>query len=594
MSTKENSSSNVGNAFDVRVFRRIVSYAKHYYWQFFLTATTAILLSFLAVVRPMILIEAVNRYIAPKDQSGLLFMIILMLVVLLLETIFQFAFVYSANWLGQHIIKDIRSQIFKHIIHFRMVYFNHASVGKLVTRVVNDLETIAQFFSQGLFMIVSDLLKMLVVIIAMFFINWKLSFFALSVLPILLWFTRFFQLGIKKSFQEVRRQVANLNSFVQERISGMSIVQLFTREKVELENFKAINTKYKKAYISAIWYYSIFFPIVDVLSSIAIGLIVWYGGQQALINTLIKPGEIIGFIMMTQMLYRPMRQIADKFNTLQMGIVAGERIFAIIDTDERTPHLGNLKADAIKGEVTFENVYFNYVPDEPVLKGISFHVKAGEKLALVGVTGAGKSTIINLITRFYDIEQGTIMVDDKNIKAYDLNSLRSNIAMVLQDVFLFSDSIYNNITLGNNTINSKTVKQAAKDIGIHDFIMSLPGQYDYDVHERGAMLSTGQRQLIAFLRAYVSNPKILILDEATSSVDTHSEQLIQRAMDTITQDRTSIIIAHRLATILKADRILVLDQGEVVEEGNHQELLKMDNGIYKNLYEKQFLKLEET
>ncbi|PID67534.1 MAG: antibiotic ABC transporter ATP-binding protein [Flavobacteriia bacterium] len=590
----DNNTNTTGRVFDLKVFRRIISYAKRYRWPFVLTGITAVLLSFLATARPLILIEAVNRYIAPRQESGLLTMIILMLVILMLEVLFQFVFVYSANWLGQHIIKDIRYQVFKHIIHFRMAYFNHASVGRLVTRVVNDLETIAQFFSQGLFMIVSDLLKMLVVLIAMFAIDWSLTLIALIILPVLLWFTRYFQLGIKKSFQEVRKQIAHLNSFVQERLTGMSIIQLFTREKIEYENFKRINAKYKNANIKVIWYYSVFFPVVEILSSIAIGLLVWYGGLQATTDSSVQAGEIIGFIMMTQMLYRPMRQIADKFNTIQMGIVAGERVFKILDTDARTPRTGTIPADHIKGKIEFSDVSFNYVPDETVLKHLSFCIKPGEKLAIVGSTGAGKSTIINLITRFYDITQGQLLIDDVDIKDYDLNSLRHHIAIVLQDVFLFSDSIYKNITLGNSNISKEAIIDTAQTIGVHEFIESLPQGYDYNVHERGIMLSSGQRQLIAFLRAYVSNPKILILDEATSSVDTHSEELIRHALDAITENRTSIIIAHRLATVLKADRILVMDQGQIVEEGSHAELLAIDNGVYKNLYQKQFLKTDEV
>jgi subfamily B ATP-binding cassette protein MsbA len=470
-----------------------------------------------------------------------------------------------------------------------MAYFDHSSVGRLVTRVVTDLETIAEFFSQGLFMIVSDLLKMFVVIIVMFFIDWRLTLITLSVLPLLVLATRMFQRGIKYSFQEVRKQVANLNSFVQERISGMSVIQLFTREKSEYEKFKSINYEYKIAYIKAIWYYSIFFPITDLLSSGAIGLIVWYGGLQAAVNTSVQPGEIIGFIMMAQMLFRPLRQIADKINTLQMGIVAGERIFSVLDTEERTIRSGNISADSIKGQVSFNKVYFNYIENEEVLKGISFDVKQGEKLAIVGATGAGKSTIISLVNRFYDIEKGSIKIDGIDIKDYELNSLRSNIAVVLQDVFLFSDSILNNITLKNEQISLEMVQKAAKEIGVNEFIEELPGAYHYNVKERGAMLSTGQRQLIAFLRAYVSNPRILILDEATSSVDSQSENLIQRALEKLTENRTSIIIAHRLATIQKADRILVMDQGKIVEQGTHQSLLVQENGVYRNLYEKQFL-----
>lgn len=581
-----------GKTFDLDVFKRILKQAKVYKWPYFITGLLAVLLSFLASARPMLLIEAVNTYIAPKEEKGLLFLILLMLGLLLLEVILQFGFVYLANWLGQHVIKDLRKKIFEHILHFRMAYFDHSSVGRLVTRVVTDLETIAEFFSQGLFMIVGDLLKMLVVIVMMFTIDWRLSLITLSVLPFLILATRMFQKGIKTSFQEVRKQVANLNSFVQERISGMSVIQLFTREKIEYEKFKEINNDYKKAYISAIWYYSIFFPITDLLSSMAIGLIVWYGGLQAAVNTSVQPGEIIGFIMMTQMLFRPLRQIADKINTLQMGIVAGERIFNILDTEDRTSRIGTVSAANMHGKVSFEAVHFSYLESEPVLKGVTFEVQPGETLAIVGATGAGKSTIINLVNRFYDIEQGSIKIDGVDLKDYELSSLRSHIAVVLQDVFLFSDSILNNITLKNEDITLEMVQKAAKAIGVDAFIETLPNTYQYQVKERGAVLSTGQRQLIAFLRAYVSQPRILILDEATSSVDSQSEQMIQKALEKLTENRTSIIIAHRLATIQKADRILVMDQGQIAEQGTHQSLLEIKDGVYRNLYEKQFLQAE--
>jgi len=577
-----------GKAFDLVVFKRIMQYAKNYRWQFVVTSSAAILLSFLGTARPLILIEIVNTYITPKEKEGLLFLIVVMLILLLFEVLIQFIFVYLANWLGQHIIKDIRKELFHHIIHFKMAYIDTSSVGQLVTRVVSDLETIASFFSQGLFMIVGDLLKMTVVIIAMLVINWRLALITLAVLPILIYATKLFQISIKKTFQEVRKQVANLNSFVQERISGMSIIQLFTREKLEYQKFKEINNKYKKAYIKAIWYYSVFFPVAEVLSSIAIGLLVWYGGLQAATNTSVQPGEIIGFIMMAQMLFRPLRQIADKFNTLQMGIVAGERIFKVLDTDSRTSRTGTILAKNIKGHITFDAVHFNYIKNEPVLKGISFEVKQGETVAIVGATGAGKSTIVNLINRFYDIEKGKILIDNIDIKDYDLTTLRNQIAVVLQDVFLFSDSILSNISLKDENITLELVKDAAKQIGIDGFINELPNAYYYNVKERGVMLSAGQRQLIAFLRAYVSKPSILILDEATSSIDSHSEQLIQQATEKITQNRTSIIIAHRLATIKKADKIIVMDQGLIVEQGTHNELLKKEDGYYKNLYDKQF------
>ena len=468
-----------------------------------------------------------------------------------------------------------------------MAYFDNHAVGRLVTRVVSDIETIAAFFSNGVFTIVSDILKMVVVLVVMFVMHWKLACFAIAVLPVLIYATKIFQIAIKATFQEVRDQVANLNGFVQERVTGIKIVQLFNREKIEYQNFVSINEKHKKAYIKTIWYYSIFFPIAEILSSVALGLIVWYGGRQAL-QGFADVGAIIMFIKMSQMLFRPLRQIADKFNQLQMGIVSGERVFKVMDTVSFISREGSYEVEKMRGDISFRNVRFSYVPNEEVLKGISFDVQQGQTVAIVGATGAGKSTIINLINRFYEIDKGVISVDGVLIKDYALASLRNEIAVVLQDVFLFSDTIYNNITLKDESITLEEVKAAAKNIGIHDFVMSLPQNYHYNVKERGVMLSSGQRQLIAFLRAYVSNPSILILDEATSSVDSHSEQMIQYATDTITKDRTSIVIAHRLATIKKADMIIVMDKGEIVEQGTHKELLKKQDGYYRNLYDKQF------
>ncbi len=415
----------------------------------------------------------------------------------------------------------------------------------------------------------------------------KLAIIALAVLPILIYATKLFQIAIKKTFQDVRNQVANLNGFVQERVTGMKIVQLFNRERIEYNNFKEINNKHKEAHVKTVWYYSIFFPIAEILSSIAIGLIVWYGGLQVLGNKMITVGAIISFIQMAQMLFRPLRQIADKFNQLQMGIVSGERVFKVIDTESSIDKTGTKDAGGLQGDISFKDVRFSYVKGEEILKGINFEVKKGETIAIVGSTGAGKSTIINLISRFYEIDSGEIAVDGIPVQEYELASLRDQVAVVLQDVFLFSDTILNNITLKNENISLEQVQEAAKQIGIHDFIESLPNGYNYNVKERGAMLSSGQRQLIAFLRAYVSTPSILILDEATSSVDTESEQMIQYATDKITKNRTSIVIAHRLATIKKADKILVMDKGHIVEQGSHKELLKKE-GYYRNLYEKQF------
>ncbi|MDB0025991.1 ABC transporter ATP-binding protein/permease [Polaribacter sp.] len=577
-----------GNAFDIKIFSRLMGFAKKYRLYFFTAAFSTILLSFFAAARPYILKLTIDEGVIPKDSNALLYYVLLMFGVLGIEVLLEFTFIYFSNWVGQHIIRDIRAKIFRQILQFKMSYFDRNAVGKLVTRVVSDIETISAFFTQGVFKITSDILKMLVVTIIMLTINWQLALITLSVLPILIYATKRFQIAIKATFQEVRNQVSNLNSFVQERVTGMKIVQLFNREKIEYDNFKEINNKHKQAYIKTIWYYSIFFPIAEIFSSIAIGLLVWFGGLQVVDQSVASVAEIFAFIMYAQMLFQPLRQIADKFNQLQMGIVSGERVFTVIDTHSSIAKTGTFKAENLKGNITFENVRFSYIKGEEVLKGISLEVKEGQTVAIVGATGAGKSTIINLINRFYEIDSGEIAIDTVPVQNYELESLRKQVAIVLQDVFLFSDSILNNITLKNSAISLAEVTLAAKQIGIHEFIMTLPGNYSYNVKERGGMLSSGQRQLIAFLRAYVSNPSILILDEATSSVDSYAEQMIQFATETITKDRTSIVIAHRLATIKQADKIIVMDKGLIVEEGTHQELLVKDNGYYKNLYDKQF------
>ena len=577
-----------GKAFDLQIFLRLMSFAKNYKFKFFIAASSTILLALVALINPYLIKETVDNYITEKDTQGLVNNILLMFGVILIEVLLRFSFIYFANWVGQHIIKDIRAKIFRHILQFKMSYFDTNSVGKLVTRVVSDIETIAAFFSSGVFTIVSDVLQMFAVAVLMFYFNWKLALIALAVLPILIYATKVFQKAIKATFQEVRNQVANLNGFVQERVTGMKIVQLFNREKIEYKNFMEINNKHKQAYIKTIWYFSIFFPIAEILSSIGIGLIVWFGSKQIISGEVPGPGTVIAFVQLAQMLFRPLRQIADKFNQLQMGIVSGERVFKVIDTESSITKNGTIVADNLKGNINFKDVRFSYIKDEEVLKGISFDVKKGQTVAIVGATGAGKSTIINLINRFYEIDSGAICVDEISVDDYDIESLRNKIAVVLQDVFLFSDTILNNITLKNKNISLEEVKEAAKQIGIHDFIMTLPNNYNYNVKERGSMLSSGQRQLIAFLRAYVSKPSILILDEATSSVDAHAEQMIQHATETITKGRTSIVIAHRLATIKQADKIIVMDKGLIVEEGSHKELLEKETGYYKNLYDKQF------
>ncbi len=589
--SKENKVS--GKVYDVKLFGRLMQYARKYRFQFALSAISVISVALFAAVRPTLLKQVIDEYIANKDAEQLLFYVLLMLGALIFEVLSQFLFIYFANWLGQNIIKDMRKQLFSHLLNFKMNYFNRSSVGRLVTRVVSDIETIASVFGQGLFMIISDLLKMSVVALVMLLMNWRLALIVFAILPILIFATKIFQRAMKSAFQEVRTEVANLNSFVQERITGMSIIQIFTREKIEYDKFREINEKHKKAWIRTVWYNSIFFPVAEVLPSIAIGLVVWYGGLNAAVNDTVTAGEVISFIMMNNMLFRPLRQIADKFNTLQMGMVAAERVFKIIDAQEGENDQGETRISAFKGQVEFDNVRFSYKKGEEVIKGISFEVDPGQTVAIVGATGAGKSTIINLLNRFYEIDSGIIRIDGKDIYEYTLHDLRAQIAVVLQDVFLFSDTIYNNITLKDDSISREEVEVAAKEIGIHDFIMTLPGGYDYNVKERGVMLSVGQRQLIAFLRASVTKPGILILDEATSSIDSHSEKLIQDATEKITRNRTSIIIAHRLATIQTADKIIVMEDGKIVEIGNHEELLRK-KGYYSKLYNIQFVQKQAS
>lgn len=576
-------------AFDIKLFKRILKYTKPYQFRFRGVILFAILLSLFAALRPLFLQITVDTFINPGNKTGLLLYSIIMGLVLLLEGLSQYYFVYWANWLGQDIVKDIRTKLFQHLLTFRMKYFDTAPVGQLVTRSVSDIEQIARIFSQGLFMIISDLMKMIVCLLVMFYMNWHLTVIVILAMPILVYITRIFQRKMQVAFEEVRTQVANLNTFVQERVTGMKIVQLFNREKIEYEKFKEINQKHNVAWIKTILYNSIFFPIADIISSITLGVIVLYGGFQILNgNPFTTIGQMTAYTMFIGMLFNPLRQIADKFNEMQMGMISANRVFDIIDTTDEKQVNGTEVAEHFKGNIIFDKVRFSYIPDEEVLKGISFEVKEGKTIAIVGATGAGKSTIINLLNRFYEINSGAIYIDNKNINSFTLESLRSQIGVVLQDVFLFADTILNNITLNNSAITKEEVIAAAKKIGVHEFIMSLPEGYDYNVKERGVMLSSGQRQLIAFLRAYVSNPSILILDEATSSIDTYSEELIQKATETITQGRTSIVIAHRLATILKADTIIVMDKGEIVESGSHSELISKENGYYKKLYDSQF------
>lgn len=561
-------------------------YKSRYYW----VIVFAVTLSIFAALRPYLLKQTVDSYIQKEDSVGLLYFILLMAGALIMEVVSQFYFVYLANWLGQDIIRDIRVKLFNHLMSFKMKYFDNEPVGRLVTRSVFDIESISKIFSQGLFMIISDLLKMIVVLIFMFYMNWKLTIIVMCAMPVLVYATRVFQKKMKVAFEEVRTQIANLNTFVQERVTGMKIVQLFSREDIEYEKFKVINDKHKKAWIKNVWYNSIFFPIADIVSSISLGLVVWYGGMNILAqNGSTTFGDLFSYTMFIGMLYNPLRQIADKFNEMQMGMIAANRVFEVLDTEDNIQDKGKTTAPTFRGNIDFKDVHFSYTDKEEVLKGINIQVNEGETIAIVGATGAGKSTIINLLNRFYEINSGEILIDGTNIKDFTLKSLRNQIAVVLQDVFLFADTIHNNITLENPNISREDVIRAAKEIGVHDFIMTLPHGYDYNVKERGVMLSSGQRQLIAFLRAFVSNPSILILDEATSSIDSYSEDLIQRATETITKGRTSIVIAHRLATIINADKIIVMEKGNVVEQGTHYQLINMEKGYYKNLYYSQFV-----
>ena len=577
--------------FDFSLFSRLLKYVTKYKITFAFVAFSAVMISVFSILTPYLIKIAVDEYLANDRYEDFIVIIVLMIANLIMYVLFMFFFGYFANLLGQNVVFDMRTKLFKHIIDFKMGYFDKSSVGRLVTRAVNDMETIASIFSQGLFMIVADLLQMLVVMIVMIILSWKLSVVVFLILPFILFATRKFQKSMKVAFNDVRNEVANLNSFVQERLSGMKIVQLFNRQKIEYERFIEINEKHKKAWLKTVWYNSIFFPLAELSTSITIGLIVWYGGLNLVLEeSNITLGTIFLFIQLSQMLFRPLRQIADKFNTLQMGMVAANRVFKILDTQSSITKRGKLNLDRCLGNIKFNNVSFSYNRKEKVLNEISFEIKKGEKIAIVGSTGSGKTTIVNLISRFYEPQLGTIYLDDIDISKIDISSLRSNVAMVLQDVFLFADTLLNNITLWDKRITFKSVTEAAKKIGIHDFIMSLPNGYNYNVRERGIMLSQGQRQLVAFLRAYVKFPSILILDEATSSIDTKSEKMIQEATDIITTNKTSIIIAHRLSTILNSDRIFVLEKGVICEQGKHEDLIRINNGIYKNLYEDQLKK----
>ena len=574
--------------FNFKLFSRLIKNVKPYRTNFVFVSFAAVLISFFSILNQYLLKIAVDDYITLKNYQGLITIISIMVGVLLFQVLFQFLFVYFTNLLGQKVVFDIRNKLFSKIISFKMSYYNKSSIGRLVTRTVNDMETIASIFSQGLFMIIADLILMLSVLTVMVILSLKLSIIIFLILPFIIVATRLFQMAMKVAFNQVRNEVANLNSFVQERLSGMKEIQIFNRQKIEHENFKNINERHKQAWLKTVWYNSIFFPISEISTSITIGLLVWYAGFNNIADeNSISLGTIFLFIQLSQMLFRPLRQIADKFNTLQMGMVAANRVFKILDTDEFVKDTGT-NLDEVKGEIIFDKVNFSYEVNNPIIKNLSIEIKPGERVAIVGPTGSGKSTIIKRILRFFEINSGKIYVDGTSIEKFSLKNLRSQISLVSQDIFLFADSIYNNISLFKKNISKDKIENAAKEIGILEFINKLPGGFNYNVKERGVMLSEGQRQLISFLRAYVSNPKILILDEATSSIDSKTEQLIQYATNKIIEGKTSIIIAHRLSTILNADKIIYLDNGEIKEFGSHDELIKIENGFYKKLFEYQF------
>ena len=575
-----------GNAVDVSLLRRVFRYAYPYRRMFIWSVLLTILLAILAPLRPWLIQYTLDQYILLDDSSGLMNMSLLMLGLLLLQTSVQYFHTFFTNVLGQSVIKDLRVSVFNHISSLKLKYFDRTPLGQLITRTVSDLETIADIFSEGLIVIIGDVLQVLAIIAVMLYTDWELTLVVLIPMPFLIVASYVFKEAIKSAFQDVRTQISNLNTFLQEHISGIRIIQYFAREDQEMRKFKEINAKHRDAHIRSNWYYSIFFPVVEIISAISIGLLVWYG-SKSIISNQISPGVVVSFIMYINMLFRPIRELADKFNTLQMGMVGAERIFNVLDTDERTENKGVHQPALVKGDIEFKNIWFAYDDENWVLKDVSFHVKPGETLALVGATGAGKSSTINILNRFYEVNKGTILLDGIDIRDYELNYLRSTIATVLQDVFLFSDSIANNINLNNQEISREAIMKAAKDVGAEGFINRLPGGFDYNVMERGATLSAGQAQLISFIRALVYNPQILVLDEATASVDTETEELIQNAITKLMEGRTSIVIAHRLSTIQNADRIIVLDQGEIKEMGSHQALLKL-NGFYKRLYDLQF------
>jgi ATP-binding cassette subfamily B protein len=591
---------------DMTNLQRLFGQVKPYRGKFVLSVFLTIVLALIGPLRPLIIglmitefvegaqetwmFDFTSRYVTTNAQQALLFWTIVVIITIFVEAVLQYWQTYLVNWIGQTIVRDMRNRLYSHLNSFRLKYFDQTPVGQLVTRVISDIEAISEVFTNGMVDIVGDILKLMVVIVLMFAVNWQFALISMIPIPLLLIATRIFARAMKKAFQEERREVNRLNTFVQEHLTGISIVQIFGRQKREKEGFDEINKAHRQAHIHAVWAFSIFFPVVEILSSMSLALLILWGVIQfdpEVTETARLFGEIFAYILWINMLFRPIRMLADKFNILQRGIVRWERVFQILEDDQAIPNEGGVKGTPLNGDIEFRNVWFAYIDEQWVLKDISFKASPGETIAFVGATGAGKSSIVNLLTRFYEYQKGEIHIDGRQVEEYDLKFLRSRISVVLQDVFLFSDTIHNNITFRNPEISRQEVIDAAKAIGAHDFIMKLPGNYDFNVQERGGMLSVGQRQMIAFIRAYVHNPDILVLDEATSSVDTESELLIQHAIEKLTQGRTSVIIAHRLSTIRKATRIVVVDKGTIIEQGSHEELLQL-KGAYRRLYDLQF------
>jgi len=583
-------------SFNFSLFRRVMSMVKPYRNVFYFTAFLTVLLAPLAIMRPKLLQKMVDEYIVPKDIHGMTILVMVVFGLLIIESVLRYFFLYYADWLGQATIRDLRVRVFRHVTGLNLSYFDKTPIGQSTTRTINDIEAINTVFSEGSITILADLVMLVAVMGMMFYTSAKLTLVVLAVFPLLIWGSYQFKESVRKSYEKVRNHVASMNAFLQERISGMRIVQMFNAEEREAEKFRKINHDYTSANLKAVLAYAIFFPVVDIISALSLGLMVWYGAQGVLSDD-ITIGTLVTFPLYISMLYRPIRMLADKFNTLQMGLIAAERVFNLLENQERVQNSGTFQPDKLNGKVDFEGVWFSYSGDivaEPILKGVSFGIQPGQTLAIVGSTGSGKTTIISLLNRFYEIQQGQIRVDGRDLREYDVFALRRRIAVVLQDVFLFSGSVLENITLRDSEVTREQVIIAAKMIGAHDFIQKLPGGYDYQVMERGATLSMGQRQLISFARALVFNPDILILDEATASIDPETESVIQYAIETLIARRTSIIIAHRLSTIRHASNILVLDKGVVREFGSHDELLRNETGAYRELYEKQFIFAESA